>query len=414
MKLSTFKYFTFSILLLILGGVVGFRLAKGEVRLPFISANSIQHLPLTNTEKPDSKESVDFSEFWHVWNLLEQNYLDEEKLKTQDMVHGAIQGMTAAIGDPYTVYLPPAEDKRFAEDLQGSFYGVGIQLGYIKGTLAVIAPLKGMPAEAAGVQAGDLILHVKDAEKGLDEDTTNFTLPEAVNKIRGKKGKPITLTLLRESDENTTPFEVTINRDEIIVPSVEVEFVEHNGKKAAHLQLFRFGERTEQEWNEAVRSIQNNPDVDGVVLDMRNNPGGLLDGAVDVSSEFIANGEVVTQKGKITNKPYRVNGRGKLIDTPVIVLVNKGSASASEIVAGALRDRLDAKLVGENTFGKGTVQDRMELPNGGGLHITIARWLLPDGGWIHEEGLKADVEVKDNPETEEDEVVLKAIEELGE
>jgi carboxyl-terminal processing protease len=363
-----------------------------------------------NVDAP-SNQTADFDQFWEVWKLLERDYLDSKDMNPQDMVDGAISGMTSAVGDPYTMYLPPEDLKRSAEDLAGAFYGVGIELGYIEGTLAVVAPLKGTPAERAGLEAGDLILHVTDPAKELDEDTAGWSLNKAVENIRGPLGSEVILTLFRQKEEGSQPFDVTLTRGEIVVKSVELAFVEHAGKRVAHLQLSRFGERTDDEWNAAVADIlAEGSKVQGVVLDMRNNPGGYFDGAITVASDFIARGVVVTQQGKFTKQDFPVTGTARLRNIPLIVLVNKGSASASEIVAGALRDDLGTQLVGEQTFGKGTVQDRRELSNGGGLHVTVARWMLPKGSWIHEEGIPVDVEVINDPETEQDEVLQRGIE----
>jgi len=350
----------------------------------------------------------DLTNFWETWGYLEKDFLETEKLDQTTMVDGAIKGLTSSLGDPYTIYLPPKENQRSTEDLAGSFYGIGIELGYVDQTLAVVAPLKDSPAELAGVKAGDLILKVTDEARNFDEETTDWSLNRAVEEIRGPLGSTVILTLYRP-DESSEPFEISIVRGEIVVKSSEVEFVEALGKTVAHIKLYRFGERTNGEWDGIVNQILARPDLDGVVLDMRSNPGGFFDGAIDVASEFISSGTVVTQKGKYTQQDFSTKGQARLAHFPVIVLVNRGSASASEIVAGALRDRLGAKLVGEKTFGKGTVQDLQQLSNGGGLHITIARWLLPGGSWIHETGLEVDVPVQDNPETERDEVLWEAI-----
>ncbi|MFH2021978.1 MAG: S41 family peptidase [Patescibacteria group bacterium] len=364
---------------------------------------------LSASNQPGSQP--DLSNFWQTWGYLENDFLETEKLDQTTMVDGAIRGLTSSLGDPYTMYLPPKEFQRSGEDLAGSFYGVGIELGYIDQTLAVVAPLKDSPAELAGVKAGDLILKVTDKARDFDEETTDWSLNRAVNEIRGPLGSIVTLTLFRPG-ESTEPFEISITRGEIVVQSSEVEFVEALGKTVAHIKLYRFGERTNGEWDKIVNQILAHPDLDGVVLDMRGNPGGFFDGAIDVASEFIGSGTVVSQKGKYTNQDFSAKGQVRLVNIPVVVLVNRGSASASEIVAGALRDRLGAKLVGEKTFGKGTVQDLRELPNGGGLHITIARWLLPGGSWIHETGLEVDVEAQDNPDTTQDEVLLEAVKTL--
>jgi carboxyl-terminal processing protease len=408
---ASLRNFSLGLLILILGAVVGYRYGQTQAEPGKVPLSQI-----IKTQAPDERQNVDFSVFWEVWGYLDQTYLSSEDLDAREMVNGAISGMTSAIGDPYTAYLPPKQNKRSGEDLAGAFYGVGIELGYIDETLAVMAPLSGTPADKAGVQAGDLILHAKDDNKDLDEDTTGWSLNEAVEKIRGQKNTHITLTLLRKNgreDEYGDPFDVDITRGEIVVESVKLEFVEHAGKRVAHLRVFKFGERTPKEFDDAVKQILSQGyRLDGILLDLRNNAGGFFDGAIDLASEFIEDGVIVSQKGKFTKRDFSAKGKARLANFPLLVLVNRGSASASEIVAGALRDQLDAKLIGENTFGKGTVQDRRELSNGGGLHITIARWLLPAGDWIHEAGIPVSVEVKDDRETEADEVLLRAIEEL--
>jgi carboxyl-terminal processing protease len=395
-----------AVLLLSIGGVIGYQVANRNV----ISTSGFNPKALvTRGEQPAQYKHVDFSQFWEVWEILDRTYLDQDKIDPQKQVYGAIQGMTNSLGDPYTIYLPPAQQKRSSEDLAGSFFGVGIQLGYKDQTLAVIAPIKGTPADKADVQAGDLILHLKDPTKDLDMDTNGMSLEEAVDKIRGpKKGVPITLTLAREGRDGT--FEVSIPRDEIVVPSVELTFAEKDGKRAAVIHLSRFGGGTDQQWNEVVDQIVKEPGLSGVILDMRNNPGGYLDGAINIASEFIKDGLVVSQQGRDRTQNYTVNRRGRLTDIPVEVLINRGSASASEIVAGALRDRRNAKLIGEQSFGKGTVQDAMELANGAGLHVTVGRWLLPSGDWIHEKGISASIEATDDPNTPNDEVIDKALE----
>jgi carboxyl-terminal processing protease len=368
--------------------------------------SNLLSVPNGQDEKPD------LTNFWETWQYLEQDFLEPEKLDNATMVDGAISGLAASLGDPYTMYLPPKDNQRSGEDLAGSFYGVGIELGYIESTLAVVAPLKDSPAELAGVKSGDLILKVTDLERDFDEETTGWSLTRAVDEIRGPLGSTVTLTLFRPG-ESSEPFEASIIRGEIVVKSSELEFVELGGKSVAQIKLYRFGERTNGEWDKIVNQILVSEDLDGVVLDMRSNPGGFFDGAIDVASEFIKSGTVVSQKGKYTQQDFSARGGARLSHLPVVVLVNRGSASASEIVAGALRDQLGAKLVGERTFGKGTVQDRRKLSNGGGLHITIARWLLPGGSWIHKEGLEVDVEAKDNPDTKQDEVLLEAVRTLG-
>jgi len=353
---------------------------------------------------------ADFSKFWEVWRRLEKSYVDPTKLDYREMTWGSMRGLASSLDDPYTQYLPPTENKQANEDLNGSFYGVGIELGYKDGTLAVVAPLSGTPAALAGVEAGDLILRIKDEKKNLDADTRGITLNEAVAQIRGERGVPVVLTLYREGVPE--PFEVEIRRDEIVVPTVEVEYLERKGRTYAHWMLHRFGGRTDKEWLSAVKEIASK-EVAGVILDLRNNPGGYLDGAVFVVGEFLPSGLVVKQEGRDTSESYEVDRKGSLNNLPLVVLVNKGSASASEIAAGALQDHKRAKVVGVQSFGKGTVQEVQDLSDGSSLHVTIAKWVLPSGRWIGDEGITPDVEAKDDPETKEvDEMVEKAIEEL--
>lgn len=409
---SQAKQILIAILLVVLGGVLGYKIRGNENipgLTPLLSRTGI--VKVQNTEQPTEFKDVDFGEFWDIWGILEESYIDPEKVKPTEMVYGAIKGMTSSLEDPYTMFLPPDDQKRSEEDLSGAFYGVGIQLDYVDNVLAVGAPLKGSPAEQAGLKAKDLILHVKDNK--IDKDTQGWSLAEAVGYIRGERGTKVTLTLLRR-DEKPEPFEVTLTRDEIVVPSAELQYVDlPNGQKAAVITLSRFGERTESELNTAIADIQRqSPKVAGVILDMRNNPGGFLDGAVDVASEFIGDGVIVTQQGRNSSRDYIAKGNARLAQYPVEVVVNGGSASAAEIVAGALRDRKGAKLIGEKTFGKGTVQDALRLPSGAGLHVTIAKWILPNGDWIQETGIPVNVEVKDDDQTEIDEVLERAKTEL--
>ncbi|MFZ5376266.1 MAG: S41 family peptidase [Patescibacteria group bacterium] len=420
-RFQTIINFLTGFLLLALGVVLGYRYANTGslplgIKLPFVHSESQNRTTslskLTGELSGQSvSKDIDFGIFWEVWNLLERDYLEQDKIVTEDMVDGAVFGLTQSLGDPYTIYLSPKANQRSAEDLSSSFYGIGIELGYIDNNLAVVAPIKGTPAAQVGIEAGDLILHVKDPSVGLDEDTNGWTLQEAVDHIRGKKGSEIILTLWRK--DKGEPFEVRVTRGEIVVESVELEFPEVNGQKVAHLRVIRFGERTFDEWDKAVQEIiQNRSQIKGIVLDFRNNPGGYFDRSIEIASDFIKSGKVVTQQGRYTKQEYKSNGKARLTGMPLVILVNRGSASAAEIVAGALRDDVGAKLVGEKTFGKGTVQERRELSNGGGLHITIAKWMLPKGDWIHHEGIPVDVEVKDDPETDKDEVLERAVREL--
>lgn len=357
---------------------------------------------------PTNRQNLDFELFWKVWDTLSSDYFDKDKLIDSKMVYGAISGMVAALGDPYTVFLPPSENKVVQEDLNGNFEGIGIQIGFRGTALAVIAPLPGTPAESAGIKAGDYIVGIKDEKKNIDRGTQGITLPDAVEIIRGPAGSTITLALLRDGSEK--PMLVDVVRKKIEVPSVVLAFLEEN--TTAHLKVLKFGGETKAEWDKAILEIIKNPNTKSIVLDLRNNPGGYLQGAVDLASEFLPVSKVVViEEGKNNaRQEYRVTRQGRLLEMPLIVLVNKGSASASEILAGSLRDQRKTKLVGTESFGKGTIQEPMELMGGSGLHITIAKWLTPTGIWVNEKGLEPDVKIEDDDATAQDEQLLKAIE----
>ena len=359
-------------------------------------------------ELPQDKKDLDFSLFWRVWDTINTSYFDKEKVIPANMVYGAIEGMVSALGDPYTVFLPPDKNKVVQEDLLGSFDGIGIQIGFKGNQLAVIAPLPNSPSEKAGIEAGDFIVGIKDEAKGIERGTVGISITDAVSAIRGPAGTIVTLTLLREGQEE--PIVVDVVRESIDVPSVTLTFV-GDDENIAQVRLLKFGGETEAEWEEAVIEILKKQSLKGIVLDLRNNPGGYLQGAVDIASEFMKTGRVVVIEERGEQKSeYVVEKIGRFPNTPLVVLVNQGSASASEILAGALRDDKKVKLVGEKTFGKGTIQEPQQVDGGAGLHITVARWLTPSGVWVDGEGLTPDFELEDNGETDEDEQLQKGIE----
>lgn len=357
---------------------------------------------------PVNHQDVDFSLFWRVWDRLSENYFDKDKLDPAKMIYGAISGMVAAVGDPYTVFLPPEENKLSQDDLEGNFDGVGIQIGFRGTQLTVIAPLPGTPAEQAGVKAGDYIVGIKDKKRDIDMGTVGITLPEAVKAIRGPSGSSVTLVLLRDGVDE--PMEVEIKRANIDVPSVILTYVGEN-QEIARIQILKFGGSTNGEWDKIVKDVIKNSKVKAIIVDVRNNPGGFLQGSVDIASEFVESGKTIVMQEVASGKRdnFTAMGLARLKDYPAIVLVNKGSASASEILAGALRDIRGLKLIGETTFGKGTIQEPQELDGGAGLHITIAKWLTPKGTWVNETGLEPDIKVEDNADTPEDEQLQQAI-----
>ncbi len=359
---------------------------------------------------------LDLSMMWKVKDKLVNTFLDKSKINDDNMVYGAIKGMVASLDDPYTMFLTPKENESANEDLAGEFGGVGIQLGYKDKSLAVIAPLAKTPADVAGLKAGDIILKIIDVENKIDRETDGIALDEAVSLIRGKIGTEVTLKIYRESEKKT--FDVVLKRDTIVVASSELIWKEDNGKKVAWIRLYKFSDQLYKDWPEMVQEI-NDKNADGIVLDLRNNPGGFLQSAVTVASDLVKEGVIVSQEsfdGSV--QKYSVDqSKGGLLDKKLVVLVNEGSASAAEILAGALKDYNRAKLVGEKTFGKGTVQQPEDFPDGSGLHITIAKWLLPSGKNIHDVGVEPDVKVSyvaDEKNPEADNQLDKAIEVLWE
>ena len=397
---------TVLICLVLFGG--GYALGASGLKA---NLNKFPKVTISRTLPPD-KQNLDFSLFWRVWDTLSAKYFDNSKLNPGKMVYGAISGMVAAIGDPYTVFLSPEENKIVEEDLNGTLEGVGIQVGYRGTQLAVIAPLPDSPAEKAGVKAGDFIIGIKDEAKDTDTGTAGMSIPDAVALIRGKAGTKVTLTLLREASPE--PLIVELTRSQIEIPTLITTYV-GDGESVAYVRLLKFGGETESEWNKAVREILRKESVKGIVLDLRNNPGGYLQSAVDVASDFLKTGSVVVteERGDGTKNEFKVERLGLLTSTPTVVLINEGAASASEILAGALRDVRKITLVGQKSFGKGTIQEPIDMEGGSGLHITIARWLTPNGTWVNEKGLEPDVVVEDDANTPEDEQLNKALELLG-
>lgn len=361
-------------------------------------------------EVPQKQEDLEFSLFWLIWDKLGEKYYDKDKLIPAKMVYGAIRGMVSAIGDPYTVFLPPTENKIVQEDLKGSFEGVGIQLGYNKDWIAVIAPIPQSPADLKGVKPGDIVYGIRDPLENVNiENTQGMSVQEAVSVIRGKKGTSVFLTFVREGIAK--PFEVELVRDTLDIPSVIVKFVGPD-EKIAHVQLVKFSAETQLEWDKNILDLLTH-DFDGIILDLRNNPGGYMLGAIDLGADFMEEGQVVViEESGGEQKEYKINKMGRLRNRKLVVLINKGSASASEILSGALRDNKKIKLVGDTSFGKGTIQEPIELDNGVGLHVTIARWLTPSGYWVNEKGLIPDIAVADDPETVTDEQLEAAIKAL--
>ncbi len=334
------------------------------------------------TENQDT--TIDFALFWKVWNLLKEKYVERESLDAKVLFYGAIDGMLAATGDPYTTFFDPEENKEFKEELGQQFDGIGAEMQMKDGILTVVAPLENSPAQRAGILAGDKVLKING------ESTESLGLSEAVDKIRGPRGTEVTLSVFHAEDDELR--EITVRRDVIVVKSVILDI--RDG--IAVLKVTRFGEETTDEFGRMAAEARRQG-ARGIVLDVRNNPGGFLDGAVDLAGYFLPSGSVVVIEEDASGKRRELKTRGgnSLGDLPVVVLMNQGSASASEILAAALREnRSDIVIVGETSFGKGSVQELIPTSSTTSVKITVARWLTPRGNQINKVGIKADEEVK--------------------
>lgn len=332
---------------------------------------------------PGDRE-VDFGLFWEVWDIVNKDYL-ERPVDAQKMLYGAIQGMVASLGDPYTSFLPPAVNKNLTEQLDGKYQGIGAELGQKDGQLMIVSPLDGSPAKAAGLLPGDKILMIED------EPTIGLSITEAVAKIRGDAGTQIKLTIQTGTD---APREITLKRDVIKVASVTWE---DKGEGTAYIRVSRFGGETNKEWDKAVGElVVGMRELDAVIVDVRGNPGGYLQSAVHLAGEFYGGKPVVYQEDALGNQvPMNAETAGSFKDVPrVIVLIDEGSASASEILAAALKSQAGAQLIGKKSFGKGTIQDARDFDDGSGVHITIAKWLTPDKEWVHNVGIEPDIVVE--------------------
>ncbi len=351
-------------------------------------------------------EKLDFNIFWDVWKKVNQKYVSQDATKdTNKRIYGAVKGMVSSLGDPYSVFFNPDETKDFTTELDGKFTGIGAELSVRDGILTVIAPIEGMPAEKAGLLTGDKVLKVND------ELTNDMTIEDAVKKIRGEKGTEVILTVLHKDAKDTS--EIKIVRDEIDIKSVDYEKKEGD---IGYIRIRGFMDDTDEEFDKVVSKILADKDK-GLIVDVRSNPGGNLETAINVISKFVSKGEVVLwerdRDGKET--PYRAVSGQELKNLPVVVLIDGGSASASEILAGALRDDRQSLLIGVKSFGKGSVQSLEPVRGGSSLKITIAKWLTPSKQSIHEVGIKPTIEVKlslEDIKNKNDKQLKRAMEEI--
>ncbi len=345
-------------------------------------------LPAT---RPDT--DADLNEFWRVWNLLEKKFVNStttDELSEDEKIWGAISGMVDSYGDPYTVFLTPEDAEQFEADISGNFGGVGMEVGMRNELISVIAPLPDSPALKAGIVAGDAVIKIDGTA------TDGMSIDEAVRLIRGEKGTKVKLTIYREGETEFKEFE--IERDDINVPTIKTEVVEDT----FIIRLYNFNALADSKITEALQEYQNG-NHKKLILDLRGNPGGFLQSAVSISSYFLPAGKVVVKENfgeNIEEQVYRSQGktRGDFNPDNFVVLIDGGSASAAEIVAGALSEHNVATTIGETTFGKGSVQELVSLPSGASLKVTVARWLTPNGVSFSDGGLKPNVNVKRTPQ----------------
>lgn len=369
---------------------VGF---AGGVTVGAAGKSQVVNIPLLGDgldATPD--EEADLEDFWKAWNALETRFVEANASSSlpsaEERVWGAIQGLAQAYGDPYTVFMPPVEAQQFQDDIKGEFSGVGMEVGVKEGILTVIAPLKNTPAERAGLRAGDLIITIDG------EPTDGLSTDEAVTRIRGEKGTTVTFRIIRDG----APLEIPVVRDTIQVPTIDATLDAQSGVFV--ISLYSFTANSDRLFSNALAQFRASGS-DKLLIDLRSNPGGYLEAAVSIASDFLPAGTVVVTEdfdGKEEAKVQRSRGTGGAPDSArVAILIDQGSASASEILAGALQDTDRATLVGANSFGKGSVQQLVDIDDGA-LKVTIARWLTPSGKSISDGGLTPDIAVPYTPE----------------
>lgn len=350
-------------------------------------------------KEPAISTSVDFAPFWETWNILNEKFVSANGTTTdQEKVYGAIQGLVASFGDPYTVFFPPEEAEMFESDISGQFQGVGMEIGIREGILTVVAPLKGTPAARAGIRTGDKIVQIDDTP------SADMSVDKAVKLIRGKKGTAVKFTIVREGEGE--PLVITVLRDVIEIPTIDTEIKESDGNTQGNsvdsgdvfvIRLYNFSANSANLFRNSLRDFVIS-DKHKLILDLRGNPGGYLEAAVDMASWFLPAGKIVVREDFAdggNRNAYRSKGYDIFNENlKMVILVDGGSASASEILAGALSEHKIATLVGTKTFGKGSVQELVPITDNTSLKVTIARWLTPNGVSISKSGITPDVVVE--------------------
>ena len=338
-----------------------------------------------NNKASVSTTTTDFDPFWKTWNILKEKSINAKDTTDQERVWGSIQGLASSFGDPYTVFFPPEENKLFNDTIRGSFSGIGAEVGIKDNLLTIISPLKNSPSFKAGIKSGDVITKIGDI------DTTDMSVDKAISLIRGEKGTTITLTIYRNGEKKTREFNIV--REIVEIPTIETEKI---GNDIFMIKFYSFSENSANLFKQALQEFKSS-NADKLLLDLRGNPGGYLNVAIDVASNFIDEGKVIAIEdfGNSKNETYRSYGPRLFTEKlKFVVLVDGGSASASEILAGALKEHGIATIVGQTTFGKGSVQELVKITDDTSLKVTVAKWLTPNGTSISEQGLEPDVKVE--------------------
>ncbi|WHY66328.1 S41 family peptidase [Neobacillus sp. SuZ13] len=340
--------------------------------------------PSDNKGFSSAENAVDLEKVENAYDLILSRYV--EKVDQDKLVEGAIQGMLSVLKDPYSVYMDKETAKQFTQTLESSFEGIGAEVGMVDGKIVIVSPFKGSPAEKAGIKPNDQILKVDGKSvEGLD-------LNKATLKIRGKKGTKVQLLIARKGLKD--PLAIDVTRDEIPLETVHASIKEHDGKKIGYIELTSFSEDTAADFEKELSALENDH-IKGLIIDVRGNPGGLLDSVGEILKEFVPENKPYVQIEQRNGEKKRYfSNLSEKKDYPVVVLVNKGSASASEILAGSLQEADGYQLVGETTFGKGTVQQAVPMGDGSNIKLTLFKWLTPDGNWIHKKGIEPDVAIK--------------------